>query len=483
MNNVFERLVEQSISRPQEIAFTDDLETITYRDLACRVYGLASRLTDAPKTIGIALSNSIDWIVADLAIALSGRCMVPLPLFFSQMQLTHIIEDSLIGLLLTNRSTPENIIELKQPFIKIDQSMGETPILYAGGAERIIYTSGSTGTPKGVRLGDRQINHIVDALQDATHASDQDLHLSTLPFSLLLEQICGIYLPITAGAKCHIAGHATQSALQGDPAPLASIAAKVKPTTTVLVPQILDMWRQFLNAAGNNAPDSLRFVAVGGAAITGSSLRLAENTGFPVHQGYGLSECASVVCLNRIGKNKLGTVGLPLKGIQLSIDNGEIVISSPTVMSGYTNKPLAQEKWHTGDLGYVNEDGTVVIVGRRDNQITISSGRNISPETVENIIATLPMVKAVALAPNAANNLAMLVIPEAENFAIFNAMSYENLKTYFQEVLTDLPVYMHPEDVLVCPLEDAIISGILKPTGIIDRLKCSGFVQAKAFQL
>ena len=477
MNKIFEALLQHSQSRPNAIAFTDDQGSITYLNLIRRIYGLASRLTDAPSTIGIAISDNLNWVIADLAIALSGRCMVPLPLFFSPMQLTHIVQDSQIELILTTDKISENIKGLGLSILQVDKSKIDTPSAYFGGAERIIYTSGSTGTPKGVRLSDRQINHVVDALIDATKATDQDSHLSILPFSLLLEQICSIYVPIVVGGKCHIAGDATHNALQGDPVPLAKVAWQIKPTTTVLVPQILDMWQQFMTASNDRAPSSLRFVAVGGAAIAEHALILAEDVGIPVFQGYGLSECASVVCLNRVGENRRGTVGKPLKGVDLKIIDDEIIVESPTVMHGYKNQHIANDQWHTGDLGYKNDDGTVVIIGRKDNQITISNSRNISPETIEELIIAIPAIKAAALTTSRSNDLALVIIPKTFNLATLSALSQIELKDYFQAHLSKLPSYMHPNHVFLCPFEKAVSTGLLSPTGVVNREKCRIFVQ------
>jgi len=121
--------------------------------------------------------------------------------------------------------------------------------------------------------------------------------------------------------------------------------------------------------------------------VSGQLAADAWEHGVPVHEGYGLSECCSVVSVNRPGARRAGTVGRPLAGIEATIENGEIVVSSPTVMNGYLDEPPASGSWRTGDLGHFDEQGFLIVTGRRDNIIVTAAGRNISPEWIEETIA------------------------------------------------------------------------------------------------
>ena len=155
----------------------------------------------------------------------------------------------------------------------------------------------------------------------------------------------------------------------------------------VLVPELLVAWVKELQACGNRAPDSLRFIAVGGAPVSPRLATAAWEQGLPVYEGYGLSECSSVVSVNRPDARRAGTVGLPLSGVEVAIDEGEIVVSGPTVMRGYVDEPQTSGSWHTGDLGHFDPDGFLIVTGRKDNVIVTAAGRNINPEWVEDIIA------------------------------------------------------------------------------------------------
>ena len=125
----------------------------------------------------------------------------------------------------------------------------------------------------------------------------------------------------------------------------------------VLVPELLRAWCASLMLSQERAPQSLRVVAVGGAKTPPEVIALAADLGLPAYEGYGLSECGSVVALNTPGAVRAGTVGRPLPGLDVKIIDGEITVAGPNVMSGYLGKELHKGRWATGDLGDIDEDG------------------------------------------------------------------------------------------------------------------------------
>jgi long-subunit acyl-CoA synthetase (AMP-forming) len=129
---------------------------------------------------------------------------------------------------------------------------------------------------------------------------------------------------------------------------------------------------------------ALRFLAVGGARISTDLLTRASRLGLPVYQGYGLSECASVVTLNTPQANRPGSVGCALAHCEIAIGNdGEIHVRGESFL-GYTGYPSAVAgAYATGDVGYVDSDGFLYITGRKKNMFITSHGRNVSPEWVE----------------------------------------------------------------------------------------------------
>ena len=205
-----------------------------------------------------------------------------------------------------------------------------------------------------------------------------DRYLSVLPNSLLLEQIAGTYLPLSVGAAIHLPGGLAASA-----AGQLAAAEQAGATATVLVPELLAAWVKELQARGNRAADSPGLSRSAARRYRSAWRRQRWQRGLPVDEGYGLSECSSVVRVNRPDARRAGTVGRPLSDVAVAIDEGEIVVYGPTVMNGYVGEPGISASWHTGDLGHFDPDGFVIVTGRKDNVIVTAAGRNINPEWVE----------------------------------------------------------------------------------------------------
>lgn len=467
MKQVFEALKRHSQSRSNDIAFEDDTGQISWRELAMRVESLACALDAVDGTIGIGLAGGIDYVVADLALTLSGKRQVPLPFFFSTAQNAHVLIDSKVSTVIT--SNPEMFAAL--PHLKLISPVAiknETCALrpYAGGAERIIYTSGSSGDPKGVVLGDRQLDASISALSRVIAADASDTHLSILPLAQLLEQICGIFLPIVAGAKTVFRFEATKSLFGAPIEPLLDAFETIRPTTSLLAPAILGRW---VNALGTKtAPDSLRFVAVGGASSSPSLIKAAQSIGIPVHEGYGLSECCAVVAMNRPGDNHPGTVGPALDGLNVSLENGEIVVSGPTVMQGYLNGDPAPDVWRTGDLGHFEGD-KLVVDGRKDALLVTGAGRNISPEWVEQRVNADPRIVSSALGLRQSDGALVLIVVASASVSSSEIESH----------LSDLPIYAQPTEMIMTEPSEA---GLLFPVGTPNRSVAASLINTRLTQ-
>ena len=172
-------------------------------------------------------------------------------------------------------------------------------------------------------------------------------------------------------------------ALAGGPIdPLAEAMERERPSTSLLVPALLAQWVAWLEARDAVAPDSLRFVAVGGAATAPALIDRGRGPGAAGLRGLRSRECCSVVAMNRPGDAVRGTVGRVLDGLSVTIEDGEIVVEGPTVMEAYLNGPPAPARWRTGDRGWLH-DGLLVIEGRCDALLVLPTGRNVSPEWVE----------------------------------------------------------------------------------------------------
>lgn len=429
-------------------AISDPSGTLSYADLAGHVAAKALEFSDLPNTVGLLAPNSIEWVICDLALALAGKTMVPLPTFFSADQLKHIVKDASVGHVLCDPQTQEMADALGLPCTTLGSTYESAPfpsdLSAADRSKRIIYTSGTTGAPKGVRIGSHQITASARGLRKASEAGEEDSYLSILPFSLLLEQVAAICVPLLSGSFVTINPVAAGAALQGDPRPLIEAFATTRPTASVLVPGLLNAWVQGLQSASMKAPEQLRFVAVGGAPIAAPLADAAWERGIPVHEGYGLSECCSVVSVNRAGARVPGSTGQVLDGLRVTLeDDGEIVVHGPTVMDGYLGREdITDACWHTGDLGAFTAEGALRILGRKDRLIVTPAGRNINPEWIETLAQGTPGVAAARLFLNDAQELILDITPAS-------SIATDELERALRTVLTSVPDYAQPASIMV----------------------------------
>jgi long-chain acyl-CoA synthetase len=434
MREFFEGLLHRAAVAGNKPALVSPSGAISYGELIERVRGQAQWATRLPQRVGLLFTKGPDYVVSDLALSFAGKQLVPLPEFFSDAQLLHIAQAAQLSHVVADSASAGRAKKLGFTVHLLDAE-SVTNIAPATGANRIIFTSGTTGKPKGVCLSERQLLTSVAALAEASRATASDRYLSVLPNSLLLEQIAGTYLPLSIGAAIHLPGIFAAS-----PGGQLTIAAEqARATAMVLVPELLVAWVKELHARGNRAPGSLRFIAVGGAPVSPRLAATAWEQGLPVYEGYGLSECSSVVSVNRPDARRAGTVGRPLLNVEVAITEGEIVVSGPTVMGGYVGEPQISGSWHTGDLGHFDPDGFLIVTGRKDNVIVTAAGRNINPEWVEDVIAADNRVRrcvVVALE----RELVALIIP-ADSSVCTDSPAMHNLVTF---AARELPDYAKP---------------------------------------
>lgn len=425
MNKILEAIARHASARPRAIAIRSGNRTINYAMMRMMVDSLAKRLDYlAPRAVGLFADNGLDWVLADLAAMQAGIPVIPLPDFFSRAQLQHVLRHSGIDWILTDRvgafSTHAGIISREsRPFLNtldaIRIETDSTSISLPQDVCKITYTSGTTGMPRGVCLRETAVEQVALSLQAATGANAEDRHVCALPLTTLLENIAGVYVPLLAGAECVLPPLA-EMGLNGSSAfdvrrQLATLQT-LGATTVILVPQMLAAHVAALRA-GHPIPSALRFVAVGGGAVAARTIMAAIGLGLPVHEGYGLSECASVVALNRPGDNLPGCVGTPLPHLRVEIaEDGEILVHNAH-FAGYlgeeTASPEIEQPVATGDLGYFDQAGRLYISGRKKNVFITSFGRNVSPEWIESeLLAQRGLLQAVVFGEARPFNTALI---------------------------------------------------------------------------
>ncbi|MAH84634.1 MAG: long-chain fatty acid--CoA ligase [Rhodospirillaceae bacterium TMED8] len=322
----------------------------------------------------------------------------------------------------------------------------------------MIYTSGTGGTPKGVMLSHKAIMHncegAVDALRDI-NLSDE-VFLSFLPLSHSYEHTAGQFFPMSIGAEIYYA--------EGIEA-LGSNMLEARPTIMTAVPRLYEMLHGRIttglkNAGGlreklflqalklgtqrylekplgpigtiqnvildrvvrdkvrNRFGGRLKALVSGGAPLNPDIAMFFTGLGLRIMQGYGQTETAPVVCVNRASQIKLHTVGTPLKNTRVKIaDDGEILVAGDLIMQGYWNDPEATKNtikngWvHTGDIGKFDSDGHLIITDRKKDIIVNSGGDNIAPQRVEGIICIEPEISQAMVYGDNHPYIVALIVP------------------------------------------------------------------------
>ena len=407
MNKILARIAHYAEERPHHIALSDGTAVLTYRDLQQAIERLASALH--AKRIGLLLGNGCAWAVIDLAIQRRGATCIPMPSFFSDGQLHHLIRDAELDLIVTDQAS--RVRDLLQTSLTTEISVAgdrlhcfvtspAQQVSLPPHTAKITYTSGTTDQPKGVCLTGEAMESVTLSLNHAVSAGTEDRALSLLPLSTLLANIGGIYAPLYSGgtayvpdlAKCGMSG-----STGARPDQLVETLRRFQPTVIILVPYLLKML-VIAAAQGARLPASLRYIAVGGAATAPTLIERARALGLPVYQGYGLSEAASVVSLNAPGHDRRGSVGRPLPHVGVRItDDGEIMVKGNLFSAYLGQPPRSGDEWPTGDIGFFDDQGYLYITGRKSTAFATAHGRNLSPEWVESELTGNPAIGQAAL--------------------------------------------------------------------------------------
>ncbi len=308
----------------------------------------------------------------------------------------------------------------------------------------ILYTSGTTGRSKGAMLSHGNIVSNIRSAAELFHL-DADTHtLSFLPINHVFEQVCGILLPLSLGGCVSFAESLKK---------LGDNLTEIKPTCFLGVPALYRIFydRIMKNIQGNPLSRTLfalpltrSLVAAkvrktfghktlfisGGATLDPEIARGFQSLGLKLVQGYGITETAPVICAEPPDAPRIGTVGVPLRDVQIRIDQpdnegvGEILVRGPNVMRGYYNNPEATAEvltdgWYrTGDLGSLDGDGYLSIRGRVRNLIVTPNGKNVYPEEVELELLKSPYIAEAMVYGHklsaSAEEVHALIYPDAE---------------------------------------------------------------------
>ncbi|MBB3140473.1 AMP-binding protein [Halomonas organivorans] len=411
LERFLDRLATHAERDPAATALEDGQRRLSYGDLANEIDARRARLAAVgARRVGLALDNGVEWALWDLAMLADARVAVPVPAFFGDAQRRHLVERAGLDAWIGSGGEPLGFIATETADIAT-RAVPTPPALHPG-TTRITFTSGTSAAPKGVCLDTEAVLAVAMSLAEAVAQVTIERHLAMLPLATLLENLGGLYLPLWLGASVALPSAAElgwQGASGFDADTALAAIERYRPHSLILVPQQL----QALVDAAPAAPESLQLVAVGGARVAAPLLERALADGWPVAEGYGLSECASVVCLNRPGETPRG-VGRPLPHARVRLsDDGEVEVSGATML-GYLGEPPVTG-WHaTGDLGHWAGDA-LMLEGRRREVFITAYGRNVDPQWVEGVLVTRPGIAQAMVHGEAMTHNRALIVPAAQD--------------------------------------------------------------------
>ncbi len=366
----------------------------------------------------------------------------------------------------------------------------------------LIFTSGTTGTPKAVMLSHKNFVNMISMLSSVLEMDITDGVLSVLPLHHTFEFSAGFLTPFANGTQItyldELSGDELSRAMErghvtgmvGVPALWEMLHRRIKTRLRERgdwLADIADNMIEFNAWIRDNTPFNLgpivffpihermggrmRYLISGGSALSEKVQRDLHGLGFTVLEGYGLTESAPVLTVARPG-NKLikGSVGKPLPGIEVRIEDpdadgvGEVVARGQNVMLGYyknddATDAVMQDRWlRTGDLGRLDEDGNLYIVGRSKDVIIDSNGKNIYPDEIEDLYGKSGFIKELSVVglpdDNGGEKISALVVPDYEHeITLSRAEVNKKVEEHFREVGAVLPFFKRVKLMHITPFE------------------------------
>ena len=362
----------------------------------------------------------------------------------------------------------------------------------------IIFTSGTTSMSKAVMLSNENIASNIYALQSVEKVYDTDVNLAFLPFHHTFGSTAQLFF-LSAGVMnvfCdglrHIQSNLKEykvSIFVCVPLLLEAMYKKIMAevdkqgktglikvmtrVTRILRKLGIDIRRKVFKPILEQLGGNIRFVISGASAIDKKVAKGFDDFGILTVQGYGLTETSPVLTAENEKCVKFGSVGVPLKNVEIAIDEpnkqgiGEIIAKGPNVMLGYyeneeATKEVIEEKegdrwFHTGDLGYLDKDGFLFITGRKKNVIVLKNGKNIYPEEIEQLVNNLAYVaeSMVFGMPKADDLLLSVKIVYQKEYVEqkYPNMTKEELKNMIwkdiKQINSTLPNYKHMKNLII----------------------------------
>ncbi|HYO91624.1 MAG TPA: AMP-binding protein, partial [Pyrinomonadaceae bacterium] len=361
------------------------------------------------------------------------------------------------------------------------------PRVQAQSITSLIFTSGTTGQPKGVMLSHRNLTSMTSMLSSIFDMSTKDGVLSVLPLHHTFEFSTGFLAPLSRGAQItyleELSGEALARSIKngyvtgmvGVPALWELLHRRIKNKFSERSRLIADAADLLIRANAwlrDQTPLNLgqlifypihegmggriRYLISGGSALSDKVQRDFHGLGFTILEGYGLTEASPVLTVTRPQNGILaGSVGKPLPGVEIKIAEpdatgvGEVIARGPNVMVGYyenkaaTDKAIVNRWLYTGDLGRLDDDGNLYLVGRSKDIIVDTNGKNVYPDEIEEAYGNTPLIKelsVVGLPDGLGEKVACMVVADEDyDIALSRLELRRRIEEHFRDVSSSLP--------------------------------------------